>query len=645
MAMNRQEKSRSGRDRWADAKRRIGLRSGRRRTTFVEALEDRTLLTSQLTIGNISIGLGTPGPTTITGALNPGGELVAYRIDGTAGERLQFHSVSVSSTGGSWFLENENNQQVAGTSFGSDFTANLAGTGPYYLELVGNTTAEISYSFQVTDLSTYPPPATSGFDAPQSASLAGGATQTFTFQAPGGLPIYFNNLGFGGSISATFTAPDKTNVFSYSPGSAGNNAGPYILGTSGTYTLTLSNSAASAQTYDFNMLSLPDAAMPVALGPTQTVTGTLNPGTGTAVYSFLGAAQERVFLDNITTVGLPVNFVVIKPDGSQLFNIGSNNDAGPLSLTESGTYYLLAIGNSSSPVNYGFRLTDTAYSPLAFGTPTNGTVTTAAQSDVYSFTGTAGERTYFEFLNQSNGYYGTYNWILYGPQNQQIAYTNWQNDLAATLPTSGTYTLALYNNSSYSTGTYSIEAFQNADPTKPLTLGQSVSGTIANPGDQATYTFSGTPGQRIFVNSLDPYIGNLNATLTDPFGNQFFNNNAAYNEGPYTLTYPGTYTITVYGYGRTTGNYSFAVDDVSSPKTVALTPGAGTTLSDTLTAGAGVDFYRISGTAGERLYFEGQADSPSNAFQYNLYNPANGNILNNWAESDGTITLPATGDY
>ena len=213
-------------------------------------------------------------------------------------------------------------------------------------------------------------------------------------------------------------------MFSYNPGGAGNNAGPYVLGPSGTYTLTLSNSAGSAQTYNFNMVSLPDAATPVTLGPTQTVTGTLNPGTGTADYSFLGAAQERVFLDNITTPGQPVNFVVIKPDGSQLFNIGSSNDAGPLSLTESGTYYLVAIGTSSTPVSYGFRLTDTAYSPLAFGTPTNGTVTTAAQSDVYSFTGTTGERTYFEFLSQSNGFYGSF-WTLYGPQNQYITSRGW----------------------------------------------------------------------------------------------------------------------------------------------------------------------------------------------------------------------------
>ncbi len=66
--------------------------------------------------------------------------------------------------------------------------------------------------------------------------------------------------------------------------------------------------------------------------------------------------------------------------------------------------------------------------------------------------------------------------------------------------------------------------------------------------------------------------------LTDPNGNTIFNNNASYNEGPYSLTYPGTYTLTVYSSGtsRATGKYGFVVDDVTAPATsIALTPGAG----------------------------------------------------------------------
>ncbi len=142
-------------------------------------------------------------------------------------------------------------------------------------------------------------------------------------------------------------------------------------------------------------------------------------------------------------------------------------------------------------------------------------MTTATQSDIYSFTGTAGERVYFEELSDSNGYTGA-SWELYGPNNQDITSNYIGADLTATLSTNGTYTLAVYNNTSYNSATYSFEAIQNVNPTSALTLGTAVTGTIANPGDEATYTFTVTPaqiaaGQRIFFNALDPYIGSLNA--------------------------------------------------------------------------------------------------------------------------------------
>ena len=164
--------------------------------------------------------------------MNPGTELAAYRIDGTAGEQLQFHSVSTSSTSGSWELIGENNQQVAGAALGTDFDASLPATAPYYLELVGNITTAINYSFQITDLTTYPPIASSGFDAEHSGTLANGASTSFTFKAPAGLPVYFNSLGFSEPITATLTDPGSHNVFNYTPYYFGN-TGPYLLTSSG----------------------------------------------------------------------------------------------------------------------------------------------------------------------------------------------------------------------------------------------------------------------------------------------------------------------------------------------------------------------------------------------------------------------------
>ena len=53
---------------------------------------------------------------------------------------------------------------------------------------------------------------------------------------------------------------------------------------------------------------------------------------------------------------------------------------------------------------------------------------------------------------------------------------HWQfeigSDLTVTIPSNGKYSLIVYNNTSFSTGTYSFEAIQNVNPTTTLTLSQ-----------------------------------------------------------------------------------------------------------------------------------------------------------------------------
>lgn len=126
----------------------VSRRARTRRRLEIESLEERLVLSGSLSINSVAITLNTPRPTSVSSTLNPGDEL-AYRIDGTASEQLQFHSVSTSSTNGAWELIGLNNQVVAGASLGTDFTANLTATGPCYLELVGNTTTAINSSFRI----------------------------------------------------------------------------------------------------------------------------------------------------------------------------------------------------------------------------------------------------------------------------------------------------------------------------------------------------------------------------------------------------------------------------------------------------------------------------------------------------------------
>ena len=179
--------------------------------------------------------------------------------------------------------------------------------------------------------------------------------------------------------------------------------------------------------------------------PTQTVSGTLSPGTTTAVNSFLGAVGQHVFIDLQQASGDQVSYELVGPDGLQIFGASSSGDLGPVTLTEAGTYDLLIEGASSSSIGYRFRITDTAYSTISFGTPVNGSLSPASATDVYSLAGTAGERVYFHQLSQSSGVNGAYE-TLYGPDGFAITSTYSGSDFAATLPTDGQYTLLIANN-------------------------------------------------------------------------------------------------------------------------------------------------------------------------------------------------------
>ena len=50
-----------------------------------------------ISINNISVAEGTPGPVSISGSLNPGLEENLYRINGAAGQQLHFQNVSATS--------------------------------------------------------------------------------------------------------------------------------------------------------------------------------------------------------------------------------------------------------------------------------------------------------------------------------------------------------------------------------------------------------------------------------------------------------------------------------------------------------------------------------------------------------------------
>ena len=90
-----------------------------------------------------------------------------------------------------------------------------------------------------------------------------------------------------------------------------------------------------------------------------------------------------------------------------------------------------------------------------------------------------------------------------------------------------------------------------------------MTGTLTNPGDEAIYTFTGSIGQKVQFNGLEP--GSLQiAYLYDPLGTDVFDSYLESNAGPYTLTTPGTYKLVITTNGLNTGSYDFQLLDLQS---------------------------------------------------------------------------------
>ena len=75
------------------------------------------------------------------------------------------------------------------------------------------------------------------------------------------------------------------------------------------------------------------------------------------------------------------------------------------------------------------------------GTTESGTLATGLTTNLYQFTGTAGELVYFEGLSDSPAYGAIA--YFYSPSNSRVTDVYLENDTQVTLPFSGTYVLAV----------------------------------------------------------------------------------------------------------------------------------------------------------------------------------------------------------
>src|SRR5205085_2417700 len=148
-----------------------------------------------------------------------------------------------------------------------------------------------------------------------------------------------------------------------------------------------------------------------------------------------------------------------------------------------GDYVLTVDGTGDATGDYQLRLLDLASAPpLTPGTPVSGTLEPGNETDLYRFDASAGDHFFFDAQAAP---YGDV-WRLIDPDGAIVFSRDLSSDVdALTLGLAGTYVLAVEGAAGQSVpANYAFVVQPVTFASQPLTLGDTVSGAIAVPGEQ-----------------------------------------------------------------------------------------------------------------------------------------------------------------
>jgi hypothetical protein len=581
-----------------------------------------------------------PLGTSLNGNLNAR-ETVLYQFNGTAGQRLEFDSLS-NVSGADWVLYApttllSGNNAVSSAALSSDFAVTLPVDGSYILALRNNSDSNVSYEIGVNDIS----PASvinSDVETLREGSISvAGEVDTYTFTANAGTLIYFDGQQGSSNFRTNLNNPDGTLVVSSL--STGFDSGAYLLAQTGDYTLEVRGNGSITGNYRFKLVDL--KASPVLnLNAQQNVA--LNP-LEIKAFKFTGTAGQKLWLDGLNTSNSNVTVSLLNSSGRQITSLSSlQSDLGLQTLEADGEYYLVLQSNNSAATTARFQLLDNSgATPLTFDTEIAGNFgTSQRESILYKFTGTQGQQLYFDSLEGDTFGFNLY--YLYSPGGQQLFWQYLRQDQELVeLPGDGEYTLVISGNGA-TNNNYNLRVVTPELVTDTLTIGETISNEISEAGEQDTYTFAGTVGQQLWLDSLIN-SSSITGTLYAPSGSQVWSWNFNGDRTPTILTETGTYRFVVDGNQDFTGAYSFRFLNLADAIPVSLDTEIAGNFG---TSGREAQLYRFTGFQGQQLYFDRLEGDTGLRNLYYLYGPGGQQLFSQLLNQDQELVeLPGDGEY
>lgn len=523
-----------------------------------------------------------------TGNIEVEGDSDWFKVSLNAGTEYIFNITGNTLSGnGSLSLYDSNGNPVSSAGSvanGTQIVFEPTSSGTYYVGASGGGTATGTYTINE---------ATAPFDFAGNASTAGtvavggqatgtlatsGQTDWFKVQLTAGTGYALHMTGGAGAQVALYDSNGNL-VDSGNFGSTlyGNNAF-YVPTTSGTYYVAASDIqggtgafSVSVNTASYDFTGNTQTTGTVSVGGT--ATGTLaNVGQSDWFKVSLAAGSEYVFNVN-GSGGLLPGVTVYNSAGvavaGTLYTGGTNGGAMvTFEPTAAGTYYVGVSSNISTTGGFTVGVSTATVDVLGTTATTgvisngaaSGNITTATQSDWFKVSLTAGSA--YEIA--ASGALANANVAVYDANGNAL--TNGASQTLFEPTSSGTYFIGVAGSGTgafnVSVGSVSVDHLGNINSTASISVGHSLSGTLANAGQSDWYKVTLTAGQQYLFTETGNSLTNPEVAVYNSTGTQVAVSADGGANGSsvisFTPTTTGTYFVSASSAGSTTGTYTLA---------------------------------------------------------------------------------------
>ncbi|WP_428381880.1 Calx-beta domain-containing protein [Nevskia ramosa] len=584
--------------------------------------------------------------TAVTSTITTPGQNSRFTFSGTAGQRysalISNPSFSGNTCSNSYFLRPDgtqiNAQGVCSSNlFKEPYALDQTGTWTFVVDAYDGTgTASLRLNL-ITDQSAA---ITAGGAAVGSNITVAGQRSLLSFTGAVGdnVTVTVRDAVFSamGSGALNLVRPDGS-ILVYSgyshtgTGVVSGSLDSIVLDQAGSWSIVLDPTAEQTATASVRLVRNATGQSPTTT-PERAAVGPINPN-GTAVsvnvttadqradYSFTGTAGQRfgVLLSNPAFTGNFGYIYLRRPDG-QLIPLSSEESGpyfqsttsffNPYTLDQSGTWRVVLQPSGTGTASLSLiAVSDQTGSIATTGTPVTSTITTRGQASRFSFTGTPGQLQSLQGSGSTSCAASCLINVL-RPDGSSIASGTLYNGNVGfvdqfRIDQAGTYTV-VFDPYGSGTGTASLRLYTATDQTAAINSnGTAVNVNITVPGQNGSFSFTGTAGQRYSVQATNSNFGTFGAGLylRSPDGRLVFGQYVY--DGPQgafidsvSLDQSGSWSVFFDALEGRTGTASvqlfLAADQTGSA------PSNGTTVNANVTVPGQQAVFSFTGTAGQR---------------------------------------------